>query len=40
VTFAQHRTWPEVAQRHLALYEEVLHGDRAPGRRVRATQSG
>jgi glycosyltransferase involved in cell wall biosynthesis len=39
-SFATGRTWPEVARRHLELYEEVAHGNRAPGRRVRAAQPG
>jgi glycosyltransferase involved in cell wall biosynthesis len=39
-SFAAGRTWPEVARRHLELYEEVTDGNRVPGRRVRATQSG
>lgn len=30
------RSWDAAAQRHLDLYREVLRGDRAPGRRVRA----
>jgi glycosyltransferase involved in cell wall biosynthesis len=39
LAYAQDRTWPEVARRHLALYEEVIDGDRARSGRVRATQS-
>jgi glycosyltransferase involved in cell wall biosynthesis len=39
-SFAAGRTWPEVARRHLELYEEVTDGNRAPGRRLRATQPG
>jgi glycosyltransferase involved in cell wall biosynthesis len=38
--FAADRAWPAVARRHLALYEEVIHADRAPRRRLRATQPG
>lgn len=32
------RTWPEVADRHLSLYEEVSHGSDPARRRVRPTQ--
>lgn len=37
---ARGRTWPDVAQRHLELYEEVLDGHRPARRRVWAMQSG
>jgi glycosyltransferase involved in cell wall biosynthesis len=33
------RSWPAVAHRHLKIYEEVLHANRAPGRGFRARQS-
>jgi hypothetical protein len=39
VEVAQHRTWPEVARRHLALYEEAIDGNRPVGRSLRAAQS-
>jgi glycosyltransferase involved in cell wall biosynthesis len=32
------RTWPAVASRHLALYEEVLNANRAPRWRLRAAE--
>jgi glycosyltransferase involved in cell wall biosynthesis len=36
---AHDRSWPLVAARHLDLYEEVIHGHGAPGRRIRTAQS-
>jgi len=33
---AEGREWPHVARMHLSLYEEVIDGHAAPGRRVRA----
>jgi len=37
---ARDRSWPLVAARHLELYEEVIHDDRASRRRIRAAQPG
>ena len=39
-TLTSGRTWPEVADRHLHIYEEVTNGIDTPRRRLRATQSG
>jgi glycosyltransferase involved in cell wall biosynthesis len=39
-TLARNRSWPLVAARHLDVYEEVIRGNGAPRRRVRAAQSG
>ena len=33
------RSWPEVAERHLAIYEEVIDAQRSPGRPVRLRPS-
>jgi hypothetical protein len=39
-TLARNRSWPLVAARHLDVYEEVIRGNGASRRRVRAAQSG
>ncbi|HEY3671390.1 MAG TPA: glycosyltransferase [Acidimicrobiia bacterium] len=39
-SLARDRSWPLVAARHLDVYEEVIRGHGATGRRVRAMQSG
>lgn len=33
------RSWSEVAERHLAIYEEVIHAQRSPGRSIRLRPS-
>jgi glycosyltransferase involved in cell wall biosynthesis len=38
--FARGRSWPEIARRHLDLYEEVIRGKGTVGRSLRAAQSG
>ena len=37
---ARDRAWPAVADRHLAVYEEVTHGRGGPRRRLRAANPG
>lgn len=37
---AEGRSWPDVAARHLEVYEEVTHADGSAGRRLRAGQPG
>jgi glycosyltransferase involved in cell wall biosynthesis len=39
-TLAAGRTWPEVADRHLSIYQEVTHGPDPSRRRLRAAQPG
>jgi hypothetical protein len=37
--FGRGRTWPEIARRHLGLYEEVIRGKGPSDRSVRTAQS-